>query len=243
MRIHRFPGDDREGLNAAVDATLHDALFRKHALLFDFDGVLSSKSEDWIYKLPEKPGEADELSRLAAVWGMNLAGYDTLYQRHLLYQAAAATLKLPIEEGPACAVAQRESQAGAKTYVLTARSGPHAIARMQAFLEQKRLEPVEVYHVGRVRKDRQIALLLDTFTDHRILFFEDSEEHVKQVIEALGDNEGIGRLEIFLIDYEGIKFDPDSLRRSAWEVLARGANLVQLARPAETARKLNSKCR
>ena len=66
MRILRSPGHESEKLNKAVDATLRESEFRKHALLFDFDGVLSAKSEDWIYKLPEKPGEADELSRLAA---------------------------------------------------------------------------------------------------------------------------------------------------------------------------------
>ena len=173
---------------------------------------------------------------------MNLTGYDTLYQRHLLYQAAAATLKLRIEEGPACAVAQYESQAGSKLYVLTARSGPYAIARMEAFREQEESDRRR-HHVGRVGKDRQIALLLDTFPDHQILFFEDSEEHVNLVTEALRDHGGIRRLEILLIDYEGIEFDADALRRSAWEVLTRGARFREANTQMETVRERNPKSR
>src|SRR5262249_12863674 len=126
------------------------------ALVFDFDGVLSSKTEDWIYHLDETPGEAERLQDIAKAFGLNLSSYDVPYHRHLLYQAAAAELHLPIEEGPAIGAATRAAEGGAKLFVLTARSGLQATHRMREFLEERCIQPIETYQIGRVPKDRQI---------------------------------------------------------------------------------------
>jgi hypothetical protein len=193
------------------------------AIVLDFDGVLSSKTEDWIFRLDESPGEAGRLQYIAKAFGLNLSGYDVPYQRHLLYQAAAAELHLPIEEGPAVRAATHAADLGAKLFVLTARSGLQAILRMKEFLEERCIQPTETYHIGRVPKDRQIALVLDSLPDHNVLFIEDVEEHVDQIRQVFGESERSKRLEVVLIEHDAARRDVETLRRKAWSVLESGA--------------------
>jgi hypothetical protein len=225
MRFQRFSENESTRLLEAVTEKLLAVGPERCALLFDFDGVLSSKKEDRIYRLAVIPEETERLKGLAVLWGMNLTDYDVPYQRHLLYQAAAAELQLPIEEGPGCAVAAHAAALSAKVFVLTARSGFYAIARMQAFLQERSFEPIESFHIGRVPKDRQVMLVLNSLTNHHVLFFEDAEEHVDQVTKAIGDSESNSRLEVFLIEHGEVSFDSDVLRNFAWSVLDRGAQL------------------
>ncbi len=114
---------------------------------------------------------------------------------------------------------------GAKLFVLTARSGFYAIARMQAFLQEKGLEPVESFHIGRVPKDRQVILVLNALAHHHVLFFDDVEEHVDQIAKAPGASESDSRLDMFLIEHGEVGFDADALRHFAWSVLDRAAQL------------------
>lgn len=104
--------------------------------------------------------------------------------RHILYQEAAAELGKKIEHGPAYNAAVLAASKGVKIYVLTARSGRRAIERVHRFLDGLPFEVVEVYHVGRVTKDRQIELFLDKLRDHKVYLFEDDGSQLKR-IEAL----------------------------------------------------------
>jgi len=225
MKIHSFQAEETDRLHQVFNARVNACGGSRCALLFDFDGVLSSKIEDWIYRLPEDVTEAEALRGIASLWGINLVGYDVPYQRHILYQAAAAELGLKILKGPGYGVALQGAELHAKIFVLSARSGWHATQRMRAFLTAGSISPVELYQVGRVPKDRQVALLLNTLHDHHVFLFEDAEEQVAQIQEALGDLSASDRLEVFLIKHKASEVDVEKLRESAWAVLREGASL------------------
>lgn len=155
---------------------------QQKAMVFDFDGVLASSTEDKIYKLTETPEEQDKLLKMAGVWGLNLEGYDTSYIRHLLYQEAAAELGKKIERGLAYEAADLAAKDDrTKIYVLTARSGRRAIERLHRFLDDAPFEVVEVYHVGRVPKDRQIELFFERLPNHKVYLFEDDLEQLTKI--------------------------------------------------------------
>jgi hypothetical protein len=237
MRLQRFSANQGSQLLDTVAEKLREVGPESCALLFDFDGVLAAKQEDRIYRLAVAPDEPERLKNLSTLWSMDLTGYDVPYQRHLLYQAAAAELQIPIEEGPGCPVATYAATLGAKIFVLTARSGFYAIARMQAFLREKGLEPIESFHIGRVPKDRQVILLLNSLANHHVLFFDDVAGHVDQIAEAIGASEGNSRLEMFLIEHGEVGFDSDALRTFAWSVLDRAAQLrTERQRPMTSSR-------
>lgn len=227
MTLHRISEAEGDRLLEIITEKVRAPRETPWALVFDFDGVLSSKTEDWIYRLDESPGEAERLQDIAKAFGLNLSSYDVPYQRHLLYQAAAAELHLPIEEGPAVRAATHAAEGGAKLFVLTARSGLQATLRMKEFLEERCIQPTETYQIGRVPKDRQITLVLDSLPDHNVLFIEDAEEHVNQIRQALSESERSKRLEVVLIDHDAARRDAESLRRRAWCVLERGAEHYQ----------------
>ena len=148
--------------------------------VFDFDGVVSSSFEDDIYKLPPTGGERRLIAAAAQKFGIRCEGMEQRYQRHLLYQAAAWCLKLPIAPGPGLAKAKQANDFS-RLFVLTARSGWHATERLRDFLRQHGIIPIETYHVGRVKKDRQIELLCREYPDKTVHFIEDSAAHLTSI--------------------------------------------------------------
>lgn len=151
------------------------------AMVFDFDGVLADPFEDRVYKLEEWDREREFLDGVSDLWGLQLEGYDTKYVRHLLFQEAAEDLGRDIENGPAYDAAALAARMGSKVYVLTARSGRRAIERVHRFLDALPYEVVEVYHVGRIPKDRQIELFLERLPDHRVYLFEDDQSQIERI--------------------------------------------------------------
>lgn len=148
--------------------------------VLDFDGVLASPVEDLAYKLPERPGERSLLEREAMRYGIDNKIYDTPYLRHLVLQAALEGLGELPEEGPLLQLASELSEARRPFFVLTARSSRAAIMRMMAFLDHHRLEPEEIFCVGRVPKGRQLALVSATIAEGRqIVYFEDTVRHAR----------------------------------------------------------------
>jgi hypothetical protein len=145
--------------------------------IFDFDGVITSRVEDDIYRLSPRDDEISLLEKAAHNFQIHCAGMELRYQRHLLYQAAAWILQLPIEPGPAW---QQAIEAGKQSqlFILTARSGWHAVERMREFLEIMNIRPTEIYNVGRVKKDRQIDLLCREFQSKTVFFIDDSNAHL-----------------------------------------------------------------
>jgi hypothetical protein len=145
--------------------------------IFDFDGVVASRNDDDIYKLSPTIEEIPLLSASAECFGIRCNGMEQRYQRHLLYQAAAWRLGLCIEPGPAFPQTLESGQRS-QLFILTARSGWHAVERLRDFLDSSNIRPVEIYNVGRVKKDRQVQLICREFESKQIYYVEDSIAHL-----------------------------------------------------------------
>jgi len=147
---------------------------------FDFDGVLSTSDEDDIYHLESWEDEEALLDRAARTLNINCGGMELKYRRHLLFQASAYVIGMPIQAGTALPLAREVANAG-RLFVITARSGWQAVERMRHFLISHAIVPVEAFNLGRVRKDRQIDLLCREFPNRQIFYVEDNVAHLAAV--------------------------------------------------------------
>lgn len=145
--------------------------------IFDFDGVVASGIEDAIYRLPERPREREILADMAGRYCLRIDDMEHRYQRHLLFQEAAADLGLEIAPGPGFDLA-RWACATARCFILTARSGWSATARARDFIRLQLHPPIEMYQVGRTSKAPQISLLCQEFPSRLIYYIEDSAVHL-----------------------------------------------------------------
>ena len=145
--------------------------------VFDFDGVISSSMEDDIYHLPSWDAEVPILDAAAQHFGIKCKEMDIKYQRHLIYQACALHKNIEIEKGPAFAILDAVKNTE-KVFILTARSGWYAVERMRRFLYDNNVIPVEIFNIGRAKKDRQIELLCNEFKNLDVFYFEDSMLHI-----------------------------------------------------------------
>lgn len=144
---------------------------------FDFDGVVCASKDDDVYHLPTWTGEEDLLSTAASKLHIRCEGMELKYRRHLLYQAAALVVGAELEGGVGLS-ALKEVAASSRAFVITARSGWYAVERMRQFLGAHGVTPVEVFNLGRVRKDRQIDLLCREFPKSNVFYIEDSAAHL-----------------------------------------------------------------
>ena len=147
--------------------------------LFDFDGVIAAGVEDHIYKLKKQAGELDRLVEMERTLGLRIGDMEFRYRRHLVFQELAMRLELPIARGAGFPLAKWSSDY-ARFFVLTARSGWAATARVRSFLEMNDLKPIELYQVGRVHKDRQVLRTIEEFPDARVFYIEDSLAHLER---------------------------------------------------------------
>ena len=142
--------------------------------------MLTSPVEDLVYKLPESPGERTILERSAKRHGIAPEIYDTPYLRHLVLQAVLEDLREMPEEGPLLALARELTRANRPFFILTARSGRAAVSRLMSYLDHHRLEPQEIFCVGRVPKGRQLALVGATVAKGtKVVYFEDTVRHAR----------------------------------------------------------------
>jgi hypothetical protein len=176
--------------------------------IFDFDGVISSRFEDDIYRLPATSDEVELVASAAVQFGIRCDQMEQRYQRHLIYQAAAWKLNMPIEPGPGFEKAKLAGDIS-HLFILTARSGWHAVERFRAFLKDSGVKPIETYNVGRVIKDRQVELICREFSAKRIAFVEDSPTHLQAVAKHTFNN-----LRLYLLKSNvNIEVDDASLRK------------------------------
>lgn len=155
--------------------------------LFDFDGVIASGEEDGIYRLEERPGERDLLARLEHGLGLRTSDLEFRYRRHLLFQELALRDGLQILPGKGFTLAKWASD-NARCFILTARSAWAATSRVRSFCEEHDLRPIDLYQVGRVHKDRQIARTLEEFPQRRVFYIEDSVAHLRQASTLMAEN-------------------------------------------------------
>ncbi len=125
------------------------------------------------------PNEAQQLKVRAKELGLRCEGMDVRYQRHLIFQEAAFRNGLEIVPGPGFSLAKWALE-NARAFVITARSGWSATARMREFLSANTHPPLELYQVKRTQKSLQISLLCDEFSSKNIFYIEDSPTHLVQ---------------------------------------------------------------
>ena len=154
--------------------------------LFDFDGVIASGLEDQIYKLDAKPGEIERFEEIEKALGFRFSGLEHRYRRHLVFQELALRQQLPINRGTGFERAAWAAE-NARFFILTARSGWAATDRVRTFLEQNNMNPIDLYQVGRVLKDRQVLRTVEEFPDARVYYIEDSAAHLARA-EALQES-------------------------------------------------------
>ena len=167
---------------------------KKIAVLLDFDGVLASDFEHRIYKADENETceQTILLKQAADIFHINHECIiSKRYIRHLVYQAAAHELGLPIRPGQYISIAKWCDQHHVPWFVLTARSGMAAVKRLYHFLDDHSLKPLEIYDIGRVAKTEQLLLILrDKYSVREILFVDDEQNTFDIILE----NENILKL-------------------------------------------------
>ena len=188
----------------SVEAEIHKTLeqdLNDCILVFDFDGVISDKKEDLIYKLGFEESEKVVIERAVKFFNYPLSHSDFQYRRHLVYQAALKHLDQEILPGPVFDFLKTKSNNEVQTFILTARSGKFANQRLYEFLKQHRIQVSEIFHVGRVSKKLQLEILLRDFPDKNIIFFEDSNEQVTELLSHFNSNQNIKIVHIKYPDY------------------------------------------
>jgi GAF domain-containing protein len=160
----------------------HDGVY-----IFDFDGVISSRFEDDIYKLEPNEEEQELITIAAQRFGIRCDGMEQRYQRHLVYQAAAWKLNIEIEPGTALNLAKIASEKS-RLFILTARSSWYAVERLRNFLKRHLIVPIEIYNVGRVKKDQQVGLICKEYQDRSVVFIDDSSSHLEHVAQLAENN-------------------------------------------------------
>jgi hypothetical protein len=173
---------------------------------FDFDGVLSSPVEDDIYHLLSWSEEEDLLDRARRIFELKCELMEPKYQRHLIFQAAAYYLDIPIESGPGLSLLNRCAKEN-YIFVITARSGWYAVSRMRKFLNDADIVPIEIFNLGRIKKERQINLLCQEFDNSAVYYIEDNAAHLEAV--SIIDND---RLNLVWAERERSRLDEVSLR-------------------------------
>lgn len=157
--------------------------------IYDFDGVLADPTEDAIYRLPVTSEEQSFLDRTSEFYDFR-RDHDDAYTRHVAVQYCLADLRLPIEAGPCLASAQVSQD---PMFILTARSAPPAVDRVNNFLRQFKLNPQETFFVGRAGKIAQLSYVCQNTSDV-VRFYDDSPAHI-EAAKALG----LSNLESFLV--------------------------------------------
>ncbi|MEO1039628.1 MAG: 5'-nucleotidase [Pseudomonadota bacterium] len=170
----------------AFNPNAHDAAgWSAGTHVYDFDGVLSDDVEEQVYRIEHIANEDAILRKLREQLHIRCEGLPNPYQRHLLFQEIQLRRHIPIKPGPALEWA-RKTQRDGRIFILTARSGYAAIARMHEFIQKYKLNPIEIFHVGRVEKSAQLKLLSAELQDGPIFFYEDNINHLKAAYRQLG---------------------------------------------------------
>jgi hypothetical protein len=171
----------------SIDEVFHTRA-KPYYYVFDFDGVISSETEERIYRMPPRKDERELLERLARHYAIESAGYDTRYLRHLVIQEILLEKEEPVEPGPLAEAAEELTAARRPFFILTARSGRAAVKRVLSFLDAHHIRPQELFFVGRAPKGRQLALARKSIGPGSLIYFDDSPRHTKNGRRQQMDN-------------------------------------------------------
>ena len=146
--------------------------------VFDFDGVLAASLDDDIYKLDTFFGEDELLYQASDEFKIKCDDRSINYRRHMIYQAAASLLSIPMKPGLYFNKCLEIQKTDSKVFILTARASWHATKRARTFLDASDIHPVEMYTVGVATKNPQLIMLTEEYPLDQIYYYEDSDKHV-----------------------------------------------------------------
>lgn len=143
--------------------------------IYDFDGVLACPIEDTVFRLnPLEYTAMDEefIANGRKRYGITRLSKSRARNRHLILQEVLYERGIPCRDGPIRPTAD-------PFYVLTARSGPGAVARVSEYLESIKLRPEEMFFVGPMSKTHCLIDLCEKFSDHTLTFWDDNMFHIE----------------------------------------------------------------
>lgn len=146
--------------------------------IYDFDGVLACPIEDAVFRLDANTYKAmdDEFIKLGRErYGITKLTENMARNRHIILQEILYETKKCPDRGPKFT---HMKYSGNPFYVLTARSGPGAVARVSQFFESHRIRPEEMFFVGPVSKTHILIDLCHKFEDQELEFFDDTHHHI-----------------------------------------------------------------
>jgi hypothetical protein len=172
--------------------------------IYDFDGVLSCPIEDAVFRLdPVEYGaiDAEFITNGRKRYGITTLSENMQRNRHLILQEVLYELKVPCGRGPV-------TPASDPFFVLTARSGPGAVARVSSYLESIKLRPEEMFFTGPVAKTHFLIDLCHKFEDHKLTFYDDTYHHIEAAIDL-----GLPNLTVEYVDNKvaDLKDEADAL--------------------------------
>jgi len=160
--------------------------------IFDFDGVLSSPIEDAIFRLDEHPDDDLFIAEGRKRYGITNLSDHVRRNRHLILQECLYERGMCPYEGPLFPLLMESKD---PFYVLTARSGPGAVARVSQFFEKHDRRPEEMFFVGPVSKTHILIDLCDKHDDHTLTFYDDTAHHIEAAT-----NLGLPNLNVSFVD-------------------------------------------
>lgn len=147
--------------------------------IYDFDGVLACPIEDAVFRLDPNTLDKEFIQRGRERYGITKLSEKVQRNRHLILQEVLYERKIPCRDGPI-----RPFWAD-PFYVLTARSGPGAVARVSAYVENIGLRPEEMFFVGPMSKTHCLIDLCEKFPNAHLTFWDDNMFHIE-------DGNGLG---------------------------------------------------
>jgi hypothetical protein len=148
--------------------------------IYDFDGVLSCPMEDTIFRLPENDMDEAFISKGRERYGITRLSTHVQRNRHLILQEVLYEQRVCPKPGPRF---QHMMDNPNPFYVLTARSGPGAVARVSQFFEAHDKRPEEMFFVGPMSKTHMLEYLCKEFQGQKLEFFDDSFHHIQAANE------------------------------------------------------------
>lgn len=148
--------------------------------VYDYDGVLADPIEDTVFRLEVNPNDTEFIALGRERYGITRLSDHVQRNRHLILQEVLYERKICPTPGPTFM-----NLNGDPFYVLTARSGPGAVARVSQFFEAHNHRPEELFFVGPMSKDHLLIDLCEKFSDRQLTFYDDSHHHI-EAAQALG---------------------------------------------------------
>ncbi len=160
--------------------------------VYDFDGVLCDPIEDCIFRLDESWLDNVFITLGRQRYGITNLSENTKRNRHLILQEVLYEQGKCPEPGP---MFDQLMSSTDPFFVLTARSGPGAVARVSQFFERYEKRPEEMFFVGPVSKNHMLIDLCEKFPDTTVRFYDDTQYHIDHANEL-----GYANLEAVWVD-------------------------------------------